>query len=206
MALNDKASLGVCSVSLPGWRINIRDRVTRPSWHQRMYLQWFTIHWNTTLLGTSGARLETRARNEIDVEKLPPEAKRHHRGRHGLGVFQYNCESLQAPDRLCELMALAKRTGADVACLQSTLFDGIGEWTKRGHHFFSVNRSGPRQKRWMHDCGQHQVPSHSDQNVEWGRTLGRVLHQCIASSNTSKCPPACSLSLVLIFRFPLGPF
>ena len=79
------------------------------------------------------------------LEKLPPEPRRHHRGGHGLGVFQYNCESLRAPDRLYELMALAKRTGADAACLQGTLFD-----TKHGYHFFSLNRSGPRQKEgWM---------------------------------------------------------
>ena len=25
-------------------------------------------------------------------------------------------------------------------------FDRIGEWTKHGYHFFSLNRSGPRQK------------------------------------------------------------
>ena len=62
---------------------------------------------------------------ETNVEKLPPEPRRHHRGGHGLGVFQYSCESLRAPDRLYELMALAKRAGADVACLQGTLFDGL---------------------------------------------------------------------------------
>ena len=62
---------------------------------------------------------------ETNVEKLPPEPRRIHRGGHGLGVFQYNCESLRAPDRLFELMALAKRTGSDVACLQGTLFDGM---------------------------------------------------------------------------------
>ena len=49
---------------------------------------------------------------ETDIQKLPPEPRRHHKGRHGLCVFQYNCESLRAPDRLCELMTLAKRTGA----------------------------------------------------------------------------------------------
>ena len=27
-------------------------------------------------------------------------------------------------------MALAKRTGADVACLQGTLFDGVGDQTR----------------------------------------------------------------------------
>ena len=47
---------------------------------------------------------------------------------------------LRAPDRLCEVMALAKRTGADVACLQGTLFDGVGEWTKHGYQFFSLNQ------------------------------------------------------------------
>ena len=46
---------------------------------------------------------------ETNVEKLPPKPRRHHRGGHGVGVFQYNCESLRAPDRLHELMALAKR-------------------------------------------------------------------------------------------------
>ena len=46
---------------------------------------------------------------ETNVEKLPPEPRRHRRGGHGLGVFQYTCESLRAPDRLHELMALATR-------------------------------------------------------------------------------------------------
>ena len=87
-----------------------------------------------------------RPEPETNVEKLPPEPRRHRRGGHGLGVFQYSCESLRAPDRLYELMSLAKRTGADVACLEGTLFDGVGEWTKHGYHFFSLNRSGPRQK------------------------------------------------------------
>ena len=61
-------------------------------------------------------------------------------------MIQYNCESLRAPDRLHELMALVKRNGEDVACLRSTLFDAIGEWTKHGYHYFSLNRSGPRHK------------------------------------------------------------
>ena len=43
-------------------------------------------------------------------------------------------------------MALATRSDADVACLQGTLFDGIGEWTKHGYPFFSLNRSGSNQK------------------------------------------------------------
>ena len=59
---------------------------------------------------------------ETNVEKLPPEPRRHRRGGHCLGVFQYNCESLRAPDRLYELTAFAKRKGADVACLQGSLF------------------------------------------------------------------------------------
>ena len=87
-----------------------------------------------------------RSLPETISEKLPPEPRRHHRGGHGLGVFQYNRESLRASDRLYELMALAKRSGAEVACLQGTLFDGVGEWTKVGYHFFSLNRSGPRRK------------------------------------------------------------
>ena len=41
---------------------------------------------------------------------------------------------------------MAKRTGADVACLQGAFFDGISEWTTNGYHFFLLNRSGPRQK------------------------------------------------------------
>ena len=45
---------------------------------------------------------------ETNTEKLPPEPRRQHRTDHGLGVFQYSCESLRAPDRLHELMALAK--------------------------------------------------------------------------------------------------
>ena len=113
-----------------------------------IYLRGFTIHYSlerTALLDTSGGQVGDPCRQAMS-EKLPPEPRRHHRGGHGLGVFQYNCESLQAPDRLCELTALAKGAGADVACLQGTLFDGVGEWTKHGYHFFSLNHSGPRQK------------------------------------------------------------
>ena len=73
---------------------------------------------------------------------------------HGLGVSQYNRESLRAPDRLYELVALAKRTGADVACLQGTLFDGVGEWTNHGYHFcrmIAVSIKFPRtQIRCVH--------------------------------------------------------
>ena len=64
---------------------------------------------------------------ETSVEKLPPEPRRQRRADHGLGVLQYNCESLLAPDRLYELMALAKRKGAAIACLQGTLFVGVSE-------------------------------------------------------------------------------
>ena len=79
---------------------------------------------------------------ETSTEKLPPEPRRH-----GLGcVFQYNCESLRAPDRLHDLMALAKRTRVEVAGLQGTLFDGVAKYTKNGYPFFSLTRSRPRQK------------------------------------------------------------
>ena len=54
--------------------------------------------------------------SQVHVEKLPPEPRRHRRGGHGLVVFQYNCESLRAPDRLYELMALAKRNRAEAPC------------------------------------------------------------------------------------------
>ena len=126
---------------------------------------------------------------ETDIEKLPPEPRRHHRGGHGLGVFQYNCESLRAPDRLYELMAMAKHTGADVACLQGTLFDGFGEWTKHGYHFFSLNRSGPRQEdgrmtavstkfpRTQIRCVHHWMPGWSiDLRLQCGvgRDVGNV--------------------------------
>ena len=43
-------------------------------------------------------------------------------------------------------MALAERKGATIACLQGTLFDGVSEWVNHGYRFFSLNRSGPRQK------------------------------------------------------------
>ena len=90
------------------------------------------------------------------IEKLPPEPRRHHRGGHRPGVFQYNCESLRAPDRLYELMAMAKHTGADVACLQGTLFDGFGEWTKHGYHFFSL-RSTAVDRAWT-EYSHHEPP------------------------------------------------
>ena len=35
---------------------NTGDRVTRPSWLQRMYLRGFTTHWSATLLDTSGGQ------------------------------------------------------------------------------------------------------------------------------------------------------
>ena len=44
---------------------------------------------------------------ETSTEKLLHEPRRQHRRDHGLGVFQYNCESLRAPDRLYELMTQA---------------------------------------------------------------------------------------------------
>ena len=79
------------------------------SWLQKTYLRGYTIHWSATLLDTSGAQPVP----ETNVEKLPPEPRRHRRGGHGLGVVQYSCESLRVPHRLFELMALAKRNGAD---------------------------------------------------------------------------------------------
>ena len=143
MASSDQASLGVWSVSLlereykgpsdaaqlaPG---DILAKVHDSMEHNCLGHKWWP-GW--------------RPVPETNVEKLPPEPRRHRRkGGHGLGVFHYNCESLRAPDRLCEL-ALSKRAGADVACLHSALFDGVGEWTKHGYHFFSLNRNGPREK------------------------------------------------------------
>ena len=62
------------------------DRVMRPSWLQRIYLRGFTIHWSATLLDTSGGQVGDPCRKP-DVEKLPPEPRRHRRGGHGLGVF-----------------------------------------------------------------------------------------------------------------------
>ena len=61
-------------------------------------------------------------------------------------MFQYNFESVRELDRLCELMALAKRKGATTVCLQGTLFDGASEWDDHGYHLYTLNRSGPRQK------------------------------------------------------------
>ena len=59
---------------------------------------------------------------ETSIEKLPREQRRQHRREHGLGVFQYTCESLQARVRLYELMALAKRKGA-------TVVHQLGAWS-----------------------------------------------------------------------------
>ena len=50
------------------------------------------------------------------LRNFPREPRRQHSAEHGLGVFQYNCESLREPNRLYELMALAKRKGATIAC------------------------------------------------------------------------------------------
>ena len=72
-------------------------------------------------------------------------------------------------------MALAKCTGADVACLQGTLFDGVGEWTKHGYHFFSLNRSGPRQKDGCMIAVSTTFPSHADQMRTPHLMLGRIV-------------------------------
>ena len=81
-------------------------------------------------------------------------------------------------------MALAKRTGAEVACLQGTLFDGIGEWTKNGYHFFSLNRSGPRQKDGFMIAVSTKFPRTQIRCVQWmlGRIIGLRL-QCGVGRN-----------------------
>ena len=96
-----------------------RDRVMRPSWLQEDKLGRVQDSLERNSLGHKWWP-GWRPVPGTNVEKLPPEPRRHRRGRHGLGVFQYHCESLRAPDRLYELMALAKRTGADVPCLQGS--------------------------------------------------------------------------------------
>ena len=99
---------------------NTRDRVTRPSWHQRMYLQVFTIHWNAILSDTHGGQDGGVCRKPVlrnfllNPDVITEEDM-------VLVCSSKNCESLRAPDRLYELMALAKLTGAEVACLQCTL-------------------------------------------------------------------------------------
>ena len=102
-----------------------RDPVTRPSWLQSIYLRGFTTHGSATLLDTKGGQVgdpcwQPMLRNFL----LNPD-----------DITQEDmvllCSSTIANhcDRLHELMALAMRAGADVACLQGTLFDGVGEWT-----------------------------------------------------------------------------
>ena len=60
---------------------------------------------------------------ETSAEKLPSQLRRQHRAEHGLGVFQHNCESLRAPDRLHELMALADTT--DTVSSHSSAVDRV---------------------------------------------------------------------------------
>ena len=99
--------------------------MTRPSWLQRIYLRGFTIHWGATLLDTSGDQVGDPCRQPM------------------LRNFLLNPDDITEED----MALLAKRTGADVACLQGTLFDGVGEWTKHENHFFSLNRLESRKLR-----------------------------------------------------------
>ena len=123
---------------------------------------------------------------------------------HCLGAFQHNCESLLALDRLYELMALAEREGATIACLQGTLFDGVSEWVNHGYRCFSLNRSGPRQKDGCMIAISTNICSHSDQmcapldaesnfwpQVEvWrGSLCGRCFrHQCMMREHEQRHP------------------
>ena len=117
---------------------NTTDRVMRPSWLRRTHLRGFTIHWSATLLDTSGGQVGDPCRKPMLRNfLLKPDVIAEEDM--VLVCFQYNCESLRAPDRLT---ASAKRSGEDVVCLQGTLFDGFGDRTKHGYHFFSLNRSG----------------------------------------------------------------
>ena len=153
VASSDQTSLGVWSVSISGAE-NTGDRVTRPSWLQSTYLRGFTIHWSAALLaqGWPGGR-PVLATN---VEKLPPEPRRHHGGGHGLGVFQYNCESLRAPDRLQSVLEQTS-LAYNAHCSMGWRVDQT--WVP----FLLTQPQWTTSKRWMHDCGQHQVPSHSYQ-------------------------------------------
>ena len=94
---------------------------------------------------------------ETSIEKLPPEPRRQHRREHGLGVFQNNCESLRALDRLYELMALTKRKRSN-RCM-STMGSVSGPITGTiSFHLAAVDRN---KKTDASD--QHQVCLHSDQ-------------------------------------------
>ena len=115
-ALSDQASLGVWKVSIPSDAAQLAPspgdllaRLHESLQHISLGHTWWP---------------ERRPLLETIIDKLPPEPRRQHRREHDLGVFQYNCESLRAPDRLYELLALAKRKGATIACLQGTLIDG----------------------------------------------------------------------------------
>ena len=75
----------------------------RLSWLQKTFLRGFTIRWNTSLSDTRGGQDGDLYRKPV-LTNLPlnPDDNTEQ-------VFQYNCESLRALDRLYELMALAER-------------------------------------------------------------------------------------------------
>ena len=73
MASSDQASLFRLECVVTGAE-NTRDQVTQPNWLQRFSLGQNWPGWKPVL--------------ETDDEKLPPAPRRHHRGGHGLGVFQ----------------------------------------------------------------------------------------------------------------------
>ena len=96
-------------------------------------------------------------------------------------------------------MALAKRKGAGIACLQGTLFDG-----NHGYFFFSLNRSAPRQKdgfmiaistnfaRTQIRCVHHWMPGRILGCGE-GRGAGDVyvirrMHQCMMREHKQRHP------------------
>ena len=126
MPSTDQASLGVWNVSIPG------PRIQRTEW-----------------CGSAGFRRSTCDGSRFDgtsIEKLRPEPRRQHRTDNCLAVFQDNCESLLAPDRLCELMALAREQPLDVHKVRCSM----------------VSVSGPITGAISFHTDQYQVCSHSD--------------------------------------------
>ena len=125
--------LGVWRVSISGPRIQGSSDAVQLA--KSIYLRGFTTHGSATFFGhkwwPSWWPVLT-----TNVEKLPPEPRRHHTGRQGLAVLQYNCESLRSS------LWVNGLDDADVAYLQGTLFVGVDEWTKQGtisSHSFVVD-------------------------------------------------------------------
>ena len=124
---------------------NTKDQVMRLSWLQMSFFRGSTTRWNTTPSDTRGGQDGDHCRQPA-LENILPNPDANKEENMALVCSSTTCESVREPDRLYELMALAKRKGATIVCLQGTLFDGVSESATHGYHFLSLNRSGPRQK------------------------------------------------------------